>query len=271
MIESKIMSLNCENWLVMALCIFACNEPQAQNQITQLTTSGNSRYESLCQQLADVRQEKQVNTINYCGVNIPSSDNAFTLPEWVNIDPEANMNIVQAMYYWYSFGGGTYGTQIYKDQLKDLGTISPDLLALYWPKAEGQIMTFIEQGEVTLQSSSFDIDGDYVNERVYRMTPIVRLGGAAPPLEQDPHQLRVRSECSDFGLPGGDKRFIYYSPPSELPTPNFGNMIIPFHLKINGFFKWNGESFFVVGPGLMRAAVDGEYTAAQICNIIRNG
>ena len=255
-------------WLIFAFTISACDEPQAQDQVPKLTNSANSQFESLCQELTEIRQAKQIITTNYCGVIIPSNDTSFTLPDWVDIDPKTNIDVVKSMYFWHAFDGGTQGTELYKEQLQNLGVISPGMLELFWPKAEGQIIAFIENGEVTLQSSNFDIDGDNVDELIYRMTPIVRLGGAAPPWEQDPHRLMVRSECTDFGLPGGEKRYLYYSPPSELPMPNYASLLTPFGLRANGFFKWNGESLMIVRRSLIRAAVGGEYGGAtDVCPI----
>lgn len=262
------MTSNCKTWLSILLSLSAFTEPQAQNQTAQLTSSSNNPYESLCQELTEIRQAKQITTVNYCGVIIPRNDTSFTLPDWVDIDPKTNIDVVKAMYFWHEFSGGTQGTELYKEQLQNLGVISPGLLELFWPKAEGQIIAFIENGEVTLQSSNFDIDGDNVDELIYRMTRIVRLGGAAPPWEQDPHRLMVRSECTDYGLPGGDKQFVYYSPPSELPLPNYASLLTPMGLQANGFFKWNGESLMILGRGLIRAAVGGEYGGAtDVCRI----
>ena len=262
------MFSNYRIWMLIAMTISACGKPLAQVQTSELTDSANSRYESLCEELTEVSQAKQINTVNYCGIIVPSNDTSFILPDWINIDPKTNINIVKTMYFWHVFSGGTQSTKMYTDQLKDLGVVSSDLSDLFWPKAEAQVMAFIDNGEVTLQSSLFDIDGDNVDELVYRMTPIVRIGGAMPPMEQDPHQIRARSQCTDFGLPGGDKRFLYYSPPSELPAPNFANLLTPFGLRANGFFKWNGESFYIVEKGLMRAAVGGAYSGAtDVCGI----
>ena len=261
------MISNCKTWLVIALTLSACNKPQAQNLPVQLTNSSESRYELLCQDLAEVRRAKQITRSNYCGLIIPSNDDAFTLPDWVDINPKMNIDIVKTMYFWHEFSGGTQNTQIYKDQLQDLGVISQSLLELFWPKAEDQIMAFIENGELTLQSSSFDIDEDNVDELVYRMTPISRLGGAKPPNEQDTHHLVVSSECIDFGLPGGEKLYIYYSPPAGLPLPNFAGRLTPSGLRMNGFFKWNGESFLIADYSLMRPDTQGKYSGAtNVCN-----
>lgn len=249
-----------------ALTFIAFINCEAQSQNLPLTNGANSRFEPLCQQLSEIRKSKQITTVGYCGVIIPENDSSIIQPVWADIDPKSNIEIVKTMYYWQGFWGGTQESQLYKDQLKNLGTMNPELMEAFWPKAEGQIMEFLENGEVTLQSTSFDIDGDDLNELVYRMTPIVRLGGAKSPWEQDPHKLIVDKRCKNSGLPGGDEIFFYYSPANGLPTPNFGALITPFHLSINGLLKWNGESLFVKDFSLLQGDTHERYDAAQICN-----
>lgn len=178
-------------------------------------------YVPVCSTFERVLQEHKVNNISYCGVAIPTDDPDYRLPEWTDLLPLQNMDLVKTFYYWPNMGSSRT-LPLYQQQMQDMSVILPELLDLFWPKAEATILGFIEEGRITLQYSRFDIDGDGIDENVYRMTPLVRARGAIPPWVEPDNQPFVSDDCVDFGLPGPKQDFRYYVSPKELVRPDMG-------------------------------------------------
>lgn len=222
-------------------------------------------YETVCADFDRVLAEKNVSNANYCGVAISLDDPRYSLPDWQDLDPLENIEIVKTMYYWKNGISGARSHELFPSQMQDVSKIIPELMDLYWPKAEAQVLDFIARGEVVLLFTMLDADGDGDEETVYRMSPLVRLGGAIPPWEREEHRIIVQNNCVDVGLPGGDRSYIYYIFPGELARQNFGNLFGP-GMDKNGLFLHQGKIFWTARSTLLLPEESGIVGFSQVCD-----
>jgi hypothetical protein len=245
-------------------CALLAAEPVNSPEV-EVTIVEGSQYQ-LCEDYAAELQEHRATTRKYCGVAIPLENPDYVLMSWENIDPAENMDLVKTMYYWLDFGSEV-GDEFYRRQMIDLSEIDEEILALYWPKAEAQVLTLIQQGDVELQRSRFDIDFDGVREDVYRMTPLARTAAARPPQLEPTHQIGIGGSCENFGLPGATKQYVYYTPTADVPNAERGPFIRRL-LDVSDFFSWRGRIYWGRGEGNVFEPHDGDFpNVRQVCSM----
>lgn len=237
------------------------------NAQTDIVFGKGEQYE-LCQDYAAELIKHDVSSANFCGVAIPLDNPNYRLPEWTDLNPSENLELVKTFYYWHNMGSSR-SHELYREQMNDKSKIIPALLDLYWPKAEAQVLALVASGDIQLQTSRFDIDFDGVIETVYRMTPLIILGGALEPWVREEHQVRARSGCTDFGLPDGESGYLYYVSPDELPQQDYGALLDYTRLSMRGFFYWKDRVYWDWGQG---AIFEGDSTSdigiTNICSML---
>lgn len=252
--------------ILLYLCLTSSFVNAAEESPIEITVVRGEQYE-ICQEYAAELREHNVSGSNYCGIAIPLDNPNYRLPEWTDMNPAENMELVKTFYYWHNMSSSRTH-ELYAQQESDGSVIVPELLDLYWPKAETQVLALVESGAVQLQASQFDIDFDGVVETVYRMTPLIRLGGARDPRLSDIHQVRARSGCNAHDLPDGESGYLYYFAPSELPKHKYGGFLNFAQITLGGFFYWKDRIYWDWGRGGIYEPHSTDYVGlTQICGM----
>lgn len=139
--------------------LMTCTPPlnaAEENSQSEITIVRGEQYE-ICQDYAAELREHNVSSSNYCGIAIPLDNPNYRLPEWTDLNPSENMELVKTFYYWHNMNGSRTH-ELFPQQDNDRSVIIPELFDLYWPKAEAQVLALIESGAVQMQTSRFDID-----------------------------------------------------------------------------------------------------------------
>jgi len=182
----------------------------------------------------------------HCGIPVPTSNPDYKLMEWETLDPMQNLELVKTIYYW-SVLGREAGAEAANKQAKNPMEIDPELFALYWPKAENQMLEFMRSDSFSLQHGSFDLDHDAINEDVYRMTPARRIG-ATPPQDQAILELDTQSYCINSGLPDADRDYVYYVPADQFrEIEAFPKPVIDIG---TGFLEWRGRIYWAASGNI---------------------
>lgn len=248
--------------LLISGCTFAAD---SLPEVEVIIRSG-SQF-SICQDYAQVLQEHRAPTANYCGVAVPIENSDYGLPVWRDIDPAQNMEIIRKMYYWYNLRS-TIDSELYHQQFQDVSVIMPELLELVWTPVEEKVIQLISEGQIYLQEGNFDVDFDAENERVYRMSDISRIPYRTEVEERIGPGVRVTNTCDDYGLPGGDRNYIYYVDVDELSGQNYEQFYSVFRLRMSGFFSWKDRIYWATGGAIYEPHTFDYDGLRQVCGIL---
>jgi hypothetical protein len=259
----KLVSLNMKTLLSICLVGFltSCiSFAQAEKPYEVSIFTGEEL--ELCQKVSNVYDLAQAIDPNYCGLPIPVDDPDFKLPKWENLEPNSNMKLVRNMYYWHNLWN-RHGKDLFEQQMLDKSDINEELLAKIWKPVEKQIHMLIQENIITLQKSHFDADFDGIAEDIYRMTPLVGLHNTI----EDGHKVVIQDKCIDYGLPGADKKFIYYIPVAQLPNQDYGHL---YQLKLRGggYFFWKGRAYWNYGGLIREPYSKGIARTKSVCAIV---